>query len=283
MKEVGESYKLQSCLLKQELELDEIYEDTWKAEEHELLPYVKNDVLSIAFCYARFTMGMEELTNFGMKNSLSLPSLANNYFNSLRYENDELIYTYTDPFMRNFARQSIKRGRCNDFNQHYKSEISDEVFKVISKDLEINGNISDLLEKCFKFLNEYEKQFAKEFDSKYDDYRDIDQKRKTDFINKKLNMLPIHKQLSKLEQNKTQIDYDATSLYPSAMCDDISVYPKIEAGFDFKPDMNDVYVETSNIQTFNQDGDESAILRIKDYNPLNLIFEHLPVKEKAKN
>ena len=33
------------------------------------VPYVKNYVLSTAFCYARYTMGMEELTNFGMNNS----------------------------------------------------------------------------------------------------------------------------------------------------------------------------------------------------------------------
>ena len=99
LKKVGERYKLQSCLLKQELEHDEIYEDTWEARENDWLPFVKNDVLSTAFCYARYTMGMEELTNFGMKNSLTLPSLANNFFNSLRDENDEPIYTYTDPFM----------------------------------------------------------------------------------------------------------------------------------------------------------------------------------------
>ena len=64
-------------------------------------------------------MGMEKLTNFGMKNSITLPSLANNYFNSLREENDEPIYPYIDPFMRNFVRDSIKGGRCNTFNQHY--------------------------------------------------------------------------------------------------------------------------------------------------------------------
>ena len=80
--------------------------------------------------------------------------------------------------MRNFVRQSIKRGRCNAFNQHYESEISDEVFNIISKELNVNGNICDLLEKHFKFLNKYEKQFAKEFDSNYNDYRDIDQKEK---------------------------------------------------------------------------------------------------------
>ena len=63
-------------------------------------------------------MGMEELTNFGMKNGLTLPSLAKNFFKSLGDENDEPLHTNTDPFLRNFVRQSIKGGRCNAFNQH---------------------------------------------------------------------------------------------------------------------------------------------------------------------
>ena len=114
--------------------------------------------------------------------------------------------------MRNFVRKSIKGGRCNAFNQHYKSEISDEVFNIISKELNVNGNICDLLEKYFKFLNKYEKQYGKEFDSRYDDYRDINEKEKEKYVNRKLNMLPIHKELSKLDSNKTQMDFDATSL-----------------------------------------------------------------------
>ena len=61
-------------------------------------------------------MCMEDLSGFGMKNSLTLPSIANIYFNSLRDENDETIYTFTDAFMRSFARKSIKEGRCNAFN-----------------------------------------------------------------------------------------------------------------------------------------------------------------------
>ena len=79
------------------------------------------------------------------------------------------------------------------------------------------------------------------------------------------------------------MDLDATSLYPSAMWDETSVYLKIESGFAFTPHMNNVYVEAFSNQTFNQDGDESAILRIKHYNPRNLIFQHFAVKEKVKN
>ena len=60
LKKIGESYKLQPSVLKQDLEHDETYEDTWEAKENDWLPYVKNDVLSTAFSYARYTMGMEE-------------------------------------------------------------------------------------------------------------------------------------------------------------------------------------------------------------------------------
>ena len=70
------------------------------------------------------------------------------------------------------------------------------------------------------------------------------------------------------------MDYDAISLHPSAMWVEKSVFPKIETGFAFKPDMNDVYIEAFNNQTFHQDGDESAILTIKYYNPPDLIFQH---------
>ena len=71
----------------------EIYDDTWEKKDIERLPYLKNDVSSTASCYARYTKGMGDLTDFGMKNILLLPSLANIYFNNLKNENDEAIST----------------------------------------------------------------------------------------------------------------------------------------------------------------------------------------------
>ena len=228
---------------------------------------------------------MEELTGIGMKNSLTLPSLANKYFISLRDESDEPIYTYNDEYMRHFVRQSIKGGRCSALNQYYKSNISQEVFSDISKELNVNGNdnVCEIKNKCFEYTNEQRKILEDEYDSQFDDYRDNDEEERTEHINKELNKLPIHKKLQKLNINDVIIDSDAKSLYPSAMWDENSVYPKMESGFAFKPHMNNVYVEAFNNQTFNQDGDESAILRTKYYNPPSLIFQHLPVKEKVKN
>ena len=103
-----------------------------------------------------------------MKNSLTLPSLANRYFYSLRDENDEPIYAYTDPFMRYFLRQSTKGGRC----QYYKSATSDEVFFILSKELNINGNICEILDKYFEYTNKQRKILENEYDSEFEDYRD---------------------------------------------------------------------------------------------------------------
>ena len=285
LKIIGKGYKLQPCLLKQALEHDEIFEDNWEEKENEWLPYHKNDVLSTAFSYSRYSKGMEELTGFGMKNSLTLPSLANKFFNSLREENDEPIYTYNDEFMRHFVRQSIKEGQCSALNQYYKSNISQEVFNIISKGLNVNGNddVCEIINKYFEHTNKQRKIIADEYDSKLKDIRDIDEEERTEHINKELNKLPIHKKLQKLNLNDVMTDFDSASRYPSAMWDENSVYPKIKSGFGFKPHMNNVYVEAFNNQTFNHDGDEFAIFRIKYHNPPNLIFQHLPVKEKVKN
>ena len=58
-----------------------------------------------------------------------------------------------------------------------------------------------------------------------------------------------------------------------------SIYPRIETGYLFTENMNDELVEKFVNQTFTQ---VSAILKIKYYNPKNLIVQHLPIKEKEK-
>ena len=120
-----------------------------------------------------------------------------------------------------------------------------------------------------------------EYDSQLKDYRNNDQEERTKYINNKLSKLPLHEQLRKLNFDDIMTDFEATSLYPSAMWDESSVYSKIETGFAFKPHMNDVFVKAFNDQTFNHDGSKSAVSKRKYYNPPILLFQHLPVKEKG--
>ena len=91
-----------------------------------------------------------------MQDCLSLPGLGRKYFNSLRTEEDEPIYTYNDKYMRWFVRRSTKRGRVCAFNQYYKSEkICDDILKIISEKINVEGNFYDIIEAYLNFKNQH--------------------------------------------------------------------------------------------------------------------------------
>ena len=77
--------------------------------------------------------------------------------------------------------------------------------------------------------------------------------------------------------NELLWDFDCVSLYPSAMWGKNSIYPKIETGYAFEKHMIDELVEKYIIQSFIRG---PAILKIKNYNPRNLIVHYLPIKER---
>ena len=134
-----------------------------------------------------------------------------------------------------------------------------------------------------KLIKKHRKIIEDEYDSHFKDYEDVNQDEKPKYANDKLSKLPIHDKIKKLNLNEVGMIYDGNSLCPFGMWDEKSVYPKIESGFAFKSHMNDVYVKTFNIQTFNQDVNESAILEMKYYNQPDLVFQRLPIEEKVKN
>ena len=181
--------------------------------------------------------------------------------------------------MRWFVRQSIKGGRVCAFNQYYKSKICDDIEKNISEELNVEGNIYNNIETYLNYKNKHYKDYEEEFESKFNDYRDEDVDEKEKCINEKLSQLPIHQLIKQIKLDELLWDFDAVSLYPSAMWDENSIYPKIEAGYAFTRDMNDELVEKFKNQTFKQG---SAILKIKYYKPKKLMVQHLPVKEKGK-
>ena len=214
-----------------------------------------------------------------MKDCLSLPGLGWKYFNSLRTEEYEPIYTYNDKYMRWFVRQSIKGGRVCAFNQYYKSKHCDDILKIINKELSVKGSVYDPIEAYVEYENKYFKIFEKEYEDQFDDYRDENVEEEEKYINEKLSNLRLHKIIKRIELIHLLWDFDAVSLYPSPMWDEKSIYPIIETGYAYQSDMNDELVEKFNTGNFNKG---SAILKIKYYNPKDLIVQHLTVKEKEK-
>ena len=133
-----------------------------------------------------------------MKDFLSASGLGWKYFNSLRTEEDEPIYTYNDKYMRWFVRQSVKGGRVCVFNQNYKFEICDDVLKILSEKLNVKGNVYDIIEAYMKYKNEHLKIIKEEYEKKFNDYWDIDEEKMNNYINKKIGDFPIHKLLQEL-------------------------------------------------------------------------------------
>ena len=279
LKKVEKTFKLPKELIKTETDHDRIDENNWRDKKDEWLPYVKNDVLCTAYSYARYIKAMEEKTRFSMKDCLSLPGLGWKYFNSSRTEGDEPIYTYNDKYMRWFVRQSIKGGRVCSFNQYYKSKHCDDILNIINKELAVKGTVYDTIEAYMEYKNKYFKIFEKEYEDQFDDYRHEKVEEKEKYIKEKLGNLRLHKLIQRIELIHLLWDFDAVSLYPSARWYENSIYPRIETGYAFTRDMNNELVEKFNNQTFTQG---SAILKIKYYNPGDLIVQHLPVKEKKK-
>ena len=201
---------------------------------------------------------MDEKTGFSMKDCLSLPGLGWNYFISSRTEEDEPIYTYNDKYMRWFVRRNIKGGRVCAFNQYYISKHCDDIMKIINKELAVKGTVYDTIEAYLEYKNKHFKIFEKEYEDQFDDYRNKNVEEKEKQINEKLSNLRLHKIIQRIELIHLLWDFDAVSLYPSAMWNENSIYTRIGTGYAFTRDTNDELVQKFNNQTFTQG---SAILK----------------------
>ena len=89
--------------------------------------------------------------------------------------------------------------------------------------------------------------------------------------------ISIHQKLGSVNLSDLLMDLDATCLYPSAVRDDKSTHPLLETGYAFTPDVNEDLTEKFNSENFNEG---SANIELEYYNPPDLIFQHLPVKDQ---
>ena len=125
----------------------------------------------------------------------------------------------------------------------------------------------DIIESYINYKNKPLKSIKEDYESNFDEYRFIIEEEMKEYINKNLGELPIHQLLQQLNLDDLIWGYVCVCLYPSAIWDKNSIYPRIETGYVFKTDMNDELVEKLSNQTFTQG---SAISKVKYYNPKNL-------------
>ena len=134
--------------------------------------------------------------------------------------------------------------------------------KIISEELNVKGNVYDKIEAYMNYKKKHYKIFEKEHESYFSDFREENVEEKDKYINEKLGELPIHQLIGQIKKIELLLlwDFDCATLYPSAVWDKNTIYPKIETGFVFVKHMNSELVEKFSNQTFNQG---SAFLKIK--------------------
>ena len=181
--------------------------------------------------------------------------------------------------MRSFVRQSIHGGRAFAFNQFYKSKFCDDILRIISEQLNVKGKFYDIVEAYLNFRNKHLEIIKKDFESKFNDYPNDDEDVEKKFINENLSKLRFHQLMKQLKLDELLRDFDAVSLYPTAMWDENSIYPRIETVYAFTQETNDELLEKFNTGNFTQG---NAILKIEFYNPKNLIVQHIAFIGKVK-
>ena len=145
--------------------------------------------------------------------------------------------------------------------------------------MNVKGNVYDKIEAYMDYKNKHYKIFETEYERNFSDYRDENIEEKVKYINENLSELPIHQLISRLKIIELFWDFDCVSLYPSAMSDKKSFYPKIETGYAFARDMNNEVVENFDNETFTKG---SAILKNNYYNPKSVIVQHFLLKNKKR-
>ena len=281
LNKIGKEYGLQPELLKGEIEHSVINKNKFVELRHIWEPYLISDVLCLAFIYARHSMEMQKMSGFGIKDCLTEASLGWKCFG--KYIKNKEFYTFNDKHVRSFIRNSRKRGRCGDFNRYFESNQFDGIMSTIKKHLKTNDNeISNIIDEYLKYINTKRDEYTLEFENGGKDYRKINKKELDNFLERKLGELNISKELQKINKDDLLVSYGFNSSYPSAQIDKDSTWPKIETAYPFKKYMNDAVCYLFNSGKWNQ-LNRSAFLTIKYHNPENLIFQHLPIKEKIKN
>ena len=150
-------FKLQKELTKTEMVLKEVFADNCREREIEWLDYVKNNVLCTVLSKSGFSKAMEGITGFGMKDCVSLPKLGWKNFKSLRKDEDEVIYTYDDNYMKRFLRQNIKGGRVCSYIQFFNWKLCDKILNCVSEDLKVNGIVYEFIAKYVIYEKKYSK------------------------------------------------------------------------------------------------------------------------------
>ena len=275
--DIGREYGVQPQLLKSEMDHNKITMDNYRSLEHEWIPYLELDCLSLAFVYARHVMEMKKISNISVKQCLTEAALGWSILGT--YIKDKEFYTSNDKYVRHFIRQSIYGGRVIAMKKRFISAEYDNIIRTIMD--YFNCTEQEAIPTYLKYIKSEEERITKDIDNELTDYRELSLKQTKKEIMKRIHNLEISKKIKEVKLNDYLVSSDYTSLYPSAQVDSHSIWPKIETAYAFENHMNDAVCSLFNGQRF-EELNLCCFLTVKYHNPENLIFQHLPARDRIR-
>ena len=256
---------------------DSITMDNYKKLEHIWIPYLELDCLSLAFVYSRHVMEMKKITGISVKQCLTESALGWSALGN--YIKDKTLYTSNNKYVRAFIRKSICGGRVIALKKRFISSEYDNITLIIMN--YFNCSEKEAIPTYLKYIKSEKDKITKDIDNELTDYRNISLKQRDKEITKRLHALEISKEIKKVKLNDYLVSSDYTSLYPSAHADINSNWPKIETAYAFEDYMNDAVCTLFNNKEFEK-LNLCCFLTVKYHNPENLIFQHLPARDRIQ-
>ena len=274
---IGREYSVQPQLLKSEMDQTKITMDNYMSLEHEWISYLELDCLSLAFVYARHVMEMKKISNVSVKQCLTEAALGWSILGT--YIKNKEFYTSNDKYVRHFIRRSIYGGRVIALKKRFISGEYDNIILTIMN--YFNCTEQEALPTYLKYIKSEKERITEDINNELNDYRDLSLKQTNKEIMKRLHNLEISKELKKVNLYDYLVSSDYTSLYPSAQADSRSNWPKIETSYAFEDHMNDAVCSLFNNKEFEK-LNLCCFLTFKYHNPEDLIFQHLPARDRVQ-
>lgn len=287
------NFKLPSNICKMNYEIDQITHDNFMEKENESIvdgqlipgwkPYLINDVLSLAFCIYKYNNVMSDLVDEDITTHLTSSGVTFNGWRKHLQKDNIPLHSHVDLWTRKYIRKSIKGGRVSANIQRFKSNNCSKIIKVLQSHLNTSNesllcNVS-FAESLVELVQMYLKLKDKEHKTNEEKLHDkIVSKRIEDELKGHISNSNYPTKLE--SQGEYLMAFDATSLYPSAMYDISSEYPKAESARKFKKEEEQEILNKFNTQTFRP---KTGIFTVLFKYPNDMFFQPIPAKDTIQN
>ena len=194
-------------------------------------------------------------------------------------ESNQSFYTPKNKFFYQFLKHTKHGDRVCCLNRKFVSSSISEIVRIIEKLFGFDLEISEEIEKFFGFITKVRTIFVDKVKSQFSDYRRINKDCFEKYISKKLANLPISKTLQQIDKADLLASSNSNSLYPIHKD---SEWPEIKATQAIKQEDSNRLCELLNTGEW-KNLNKSRFCKMKIYNPRDIVFQHMAVKEKVSN